>query len=51
LSGMNACHMANIAMLLKRRIVFDCDRYAFRNDAEANQLMSRVQRDPWRTDT
>jgi myo-inositol 2-dehydrogenase/D-chiro-inositol 1-dehydrogenase len=45
--SVNACHMANIAMLLKRKITWDPQQYAFVDDAVANQLMSRKQRAPY----
>ncbi len=44
---MNACHMANIAMLLDRKIVWDREKQAFTCDDEANQLTRRVQRAPY----
>ncbi len=45
--SVNACHMANIAMLLKRKIVFDQAEYQFVGDDEANRFISRAQRRPW----
>lgn len=48
-NSVNACHMANIAMLLKRRLTFDHAAYQFVGDDEANQFMSREQRSPWQT--
>jgi len=45
-NSVNACHMANIAMLLDRKVEFDPQKYQFSDD-EANQLMSRKQRSPW----
>jgi predicted dehydrogenase len=46
--SVNACHMANIAMLTKQRLKFDPDQYQFDHPV-ANQLMSRQQRSPWQT--
>ncbi len=46
-NSVNACHMANIAMLLDRTIKFDPARYEFPGDAEADELMSRAQRARW----
>ena len=46
-NAVNACHMANIAMLLKRKIVFDPASQQFVGDDEANMLISRKQRSPW----
>ena len=45
--SVNACHMANIAMLLDRPVRFDPQAYQFIEDQEANQLMSRKQREPY----
>jgi len=46
-NSMNACHMANIAMLLDRKIVWDAEKRQFVGDDEANQLISRKQRQPY----
>jgi len=46
-SSVNACHMANIAMLLDRTVRFDPKKYQFAEDAEANALMTREQRAPY----
>ncbi len=46
-NSVNACHMANIAMLLKRKVRFDPNKRQFIDDAEANQLLSRPQREPY----
>ncbi len=43
----NACHMANIAMLLKRKVHFDPKSYQFTGDDVANQLLRREQRAPY----
>ncbi len=48
-NSVNACHMANIAMLVDRPVKFDPKRYQFLNDDEANGLMSRKQRAPYGT--
>jgi len=44
---MSTVHAANICMWLKRDMVYDPVREEFRNDAEANRLRSRAQREPW----
>jgi hypothetical protein len=44
---MSTVHAANICMWLKRDLVYDPVREEFRNDAEANRLRSRAQREPW----
>lgn len=46
-NAVNACHMANLAMLLGRKIKFDTQKYEFPGDAEANKLAKRVQREPY----
>ncbi|MBN2024995.1 MAG: Gfo/Idh/MocA family oxidoreductase [Pirellulales bacterium] len=47
-NAINACHMANISMLLGRKIAFDREKYAFVGDDQANALMKRHQREPYR---
>ena len=42
------CHLGNIAMLLKRRLRWDPDLECFPDDADANRLLSRPRRSPWR---
>jgi hypothetical protein len=41
------CHLANISYRLKRRLDFDGATVKFRNDAEANQMLTRVYRRPY----
>ena len=43
----NACHMANIAMLLGHKVRWDLKAQQFVGDADANALMSRRQREPY----
>lgn len=43
-----ACHAANVALLLKRRVRFDPVTTMFINDEEANRLRSEALREPWR---
>ena len=43
----NACHMANIAMLLGHKVRWDLARQQFIDDSDANALMSRPQRQPY----
>jgi myo-inositol 2-dehydrogenase / D-chiro-inositol 1-dehydrogenase len=45
--SVNACHMANIAMLLDRTVKFDPEKYDFVDDQQASALMSRPVREPW----
>jgi len=49
-NSVNACHMANISMLLDRPVRFDPQAYRFLDDSEADQLMSRAQREPYGTE-
>jgi myo-inositol 2-dehydrogenase/D-chiro-inositol 1-dehydrogenase len=46
--SVNACHMANIAMLLGRKIKWDAQKYDFVEDAEASALVNRQQREPYK---
>lgn len=41
------CHLANIAMKLKRRLQWDPDEESFINDEQANRLLSKPVRAPW----
>jgi Oxidoreductase family, C-terminal alpha/beta domain/Oxidoreductase family, NAD-binding Rossmann fold len=43
-----ACHAANIALLLNRKMTFDPVKCEFLNDPEANRLKSEALREPWR---
>jgi predicted dehydrogenase len=42
-----ACHLANIACKLKRRIVWDREKEQITGDREANALLGRAYRKPW----
>jgi len=46
-ASVNACHMANIAMLLGRKLRWNPDTYEFVDDDEANALKRRKQREPY----
>ncbi len=46
-NSVNSCHIANIAMLLDRKVKWDQAQYAFVADDEANALCTRKQREPW----
>ena len=48
-NSVNACHIANVAMLLKRKVTFDLKRYEFVGDDQANRFLHRHQRSPWQT--
>ncbi|MGB2865397.1 MAG: hypothetical protein WBC05_18855 [Sedimentisphaerales bacterium] len=41
------CHLANIAMKLKRKLRWDPDEERFVNDEQANRLLSKSVRAPW----
>ncbi len=43
-----ACHAANIALFLNRKVNFDNTTHSFIDDAEANRLRSEALREPWR---
>jgi len=45
--SMSTVHAANICMWLKRDMFYDPVREEFLNDAEANRLRTRAQREPW----
>lgn len=46
-NSVNACHMANIAMLVGRKVRFDPAQQSFVADEQANALMRRRQRPPY----
>jgi hypothetical protein len=41
-------HMGNIAMILGRKLYWDVQKEEFVNDAEANSMRSKPERDPWK---
>jgi len=43
----SVCHLANIAMRLKRKLHWDPDEERFINDEQANRLLSKPVRAPW----
>jgi hypothetical protein len=43
-----ACHAANIALFLGRKVNYDPKKNEFVGDAEANRLRSEALREPWR---
>ncbi len=43
-------HIGNVAMLLKRKLQWDPAKERFVNDAEADAMLSRKQREPWALD-
>jgi predicted dehydrogenase len=43
-----ACHAANIAIFLGRKLAYDTDKNEFIGDEEANRLRSEALREPWR---
>jgi myo-inositol 2-dehydrogenase / D-chiro-inositol 1-dehydrogenase len=46
-NSVNACHMANIAMLLGHKIKWDPGKYQFIDDEQANHLTRRKEREPY----
>ena len=42
------CHLGNIAMMLKRKLRWDPDNELFIDSEEANRMLSRSMRSPWR---
>jgi predicted dehydrogenase len=46
-STASICHVANIAMRLKRKLRWDNAQQQFVDDAEANAMLSRPMRAPW----
>lgn len=44
-----ACHAANIALFLDRKVTYDHAKSAFVDDQPANRLRSEALREPWRT--
>ena len=46
-NSVNACHMANIAMLLNRPVRWNWQKQEFIRDDEANLLTRRKQREPY----
>ena len=43
-----ACHGANIALYLNRKLNYDLTKHEFLGDDEANRLRSEALREPWR---
>ncbi len=43
-----ACHAANIALFLDRRVRYDPQKHEFIGDEEANRLRGEALREPWR---
>lgn len=43
-----ACHAANIAIALDRKLTYDPARHEFVGDEQANRLRSEALREPWR---
>ena len=47
--GAVLCHLANIAIELKRELHWDGEREIFKNDAHANAMLRRPVRTGWET--
>ena len=48
--SVSACHLANITMLLDRKLTWDPVKQQFPGDAEANAMLQREQRKPYAVD-
>jgi len=46
--SVSLCHLGNIAAELKRPLKWNPEKERFENDAEANKLLARPNRSPWR---
>ena len=46
--SVSVCHLANIAMRLGRKIKWDPEKEIIVNDEQANRMLSRPMRSPWR---
>ena len=46
-TSVNACHIANIAMMVQRKVRFNPETYRFEGDEQANEFLSRKQRAPY----
>jgi len=46
--SVSIAHLGNIAMQLERKLRWDPERERFINDPEANRMLSRSMRSPWR---
>ena len=46
--SITVCHLANIALRLRRKIRWDAKQEAILNDEEATRMLSRPMRSPWR---
>ena len=42
------CHLGNIAIQLMRKLEWDPEKETFVGDDEANRMLSRPMRPPWR---
>jgi hypothetical protein len=47
-SSDTVCHLDDIAMRLRRPLTWDPVRETFRDDGEADRMMARPMRSPWR---
>jgi predicted dehydrogenase len=43
-----ACHAANIALALGRKVTYDATKHEFIGDEQANRMRSEAVREPWR---
>lgn len=45
--SVSVCHIANICGMLKRKLYWDAENEVFKNDREANAMLSREERAPY----
>ncbi|MGD9721796.1 MAG: Gfo/Idh/MocA family protein [Pirellulales bacterium] len=46
--SVSACHLANISIRLRRKLSWDAAKEEFVGDSEANSMLTRAQREPYR---
>lgn len=44
----SVCHLANLSIKLGRKLIWNPQKELFENDSEANSLLSRPMRSPWK---
>jgi myo-inositol 2-dehydrogenase / D-chiro-inositol 1-dehydrogenase len=47
--SVSACHLGNLSIRLKRKLTWDAAKEEFVGDSEANAMLKRNQREPYRT--
>ena len=49
--SVSACHLANISIRLKRKLTWDAAKEVFVGDTQADSMLTRAQRDPYKIRT